>query len=323
MFQSLKKRLSSFIGKAEETAGKAAEKKAELTTETKIKGILQRRIQLSEGDLENIMWGLQLDLIQSDVAVETTEFILERLKEELRDKEIDKDRIHEFVRNSLRGVLIEVLKPERDIDLIDFVRNSEKPVTLVFLGINGSGKTTTIAKVAHLLMKHNLSVILAAGDTFRAGAIEQLTKYGERLGIKTITHQKGADSAAVIYDAIEHAKARKIDVVLADTAGRMQTKVNLMSEIKKICRVSNADLKIFVGDALTGNDAVDQARIFNRDVGIDGIILTKMDADVKGGSALSITNETKKPILFMGVGQGLDDLKEFDSEWFLKKILEE
>jgi len=322
MFQSLKKRINSFIGKAEETAEKAAEQKAELTVETKVKGILKRRIKLSEGDLENILWDLQVDLIQSDVAVETTDLILERLKEILRGKEIDKDEIHEFVRNSLREVLMEVLTPEREIDFMEFIRNSEKPVRLIFLGINGSGKTSTIAKVAHLLMRNNFSVVFAAGDTFRAGAIEQLTKLGENQGIKTITHHKGSDSAAVIYDAIEHAKARKIDVVLADTAGRMQTKVNLMDEMKKICRVNRPDLKIFVGDALTGNDAVDQARRFNKEIGIDGIILTKMDADVKGGSALSITNETKKPILFIGIGQKLEDLKEFDSEWFLSKILE-
>lgn len=318
MFQSLRKKITSFIGKTGETA----EKKAELTVETKIKGVLKRRIKLSEEDLENILWDLQLDLIQSDVAVETTELILERLKGKLRDREIEKDRIHEFVRNSLREALTEALTPEKDIDLVEFIRDSEKPVRLIFLGVNGSGKTTTIARIARLLMKNNLSVVFAAGDTFRAGAIEQLTKHGENLGVKTIAHQKGADSAAVIYDAIEHAKARRIDVVLADTAGRMQTKVNLMEEMKKVCRVNKPDLRIFVGDALTGNDAVDQARIFNREVGIDGIILTKMDADVKGGSALSITNETKKPILFIGVGQGLDDLRKFDVEWFLNKILE-
>ncbi len=318
MFQSLRKKITSFIGKTGETA----EKKAELTVETKIKGVLKRRIKLSEEDLENILWDLQLDLIQSDVAVETTELILERLKGKLRDREIEKDRIHEFVRNSLREALTEALTPEKDIDLVEFIQDSEKPVRLIFLGVNGSGKTTTIARIARLLMKNNLSVVFAAGDTFRAGAIEQLTKHGENLGVKTIAHQKGADSAAVIYDAIEHAKARRIDVVLADTAGRMQTKVNLMEEMKKVCRVNKPDLRIFVGDALTGNDAVDQARIFNREVGIDGIILTKMDADVKGGSALSITNETKKPILFIGVGQGLDDLRKFDVEWFLNKILE-
>ncbi|OYT40578.1 MAG: signal recognition particle-docking protein FtsY [Candidatus Altiarchaeales archaeon ex4484_43] len=285
MFQSLKRRLDSFIGKAEKTA----EQKAELTVETKVKGILRRRIKLSEGDLENILWDLQLDLIQSDIAVETTDLILERLKERLRDREIDKGKIREFVRSSLREVLMDVLTPEKDIDFIELIRNSKKPVRLVFLGINGSGKTSTIAKVAHLLMKNNFSVVFAAGDTFRAGAIEQLTKLGENLGIKTIAHHKGSDSAAVIYDAIEHAKARRIDVVLADTAGRMHTKINLMDEMKKICRVSKPTLKIFVGDALTGNDAVDQAGIFNREIGIDAIILTKMDADVKGGSALSIT----------------------------------
>lgn len=317
MFQSLKKKLNTFIGKTEEKA----EKRAELSTETKIKGVLRQRIRLSEDDLENILYDLQLDLIQSDVAVETTDAILDNLRKELRDKEIDKKRVHEFIKESLRRVLREVLTPEREMDLVEFIRNSEKPATLLFVGVNGSGKTTTIMKVANLLKKNGLSVVLAAGDTFRAGGIEQLTKHGENLGVKTISHQKAADSAAVVYDAIEHAKARKIDVVLADTAGRMQTKVNLMDEMKKICRVNRPDLVVFVGDALTGNDAVDQARIFNQEVGIDGSILTKMDADVKGGSALAITYETKKPILFIGVGQGIDDLKRFDVEWFLDSIL--
>ncbi len=318
MFQSLKKKLNTFIGKTEETA----EKKITVSAGTKIKGILKQNIHLSEEDLDKILWDLQLDLIQSDVAVETTDRILEKLRKELKNKEIDKNKIHESIKESIRKALKEVLTPENEIEFLSFIKNTEKPVKLVFLGINGSGKTTTIMRTANLLKKNNFSVVFAAGDTFRAGAIEQLTKHGENLGIKTISHQKGADSAAVIYDAIEHAKARKINVVLADTAGRMQTKANLMDEMKKICRVNKPDLKIFVGDALTGNDAVEQARTFNQEIGIDGIILTKMDADVKGGSALSITHETKKPILFIGVGQNAEDLKPFDIEWFLDKILE-
>ncbi|MBN2014814.1 MAG: signal recognition particle-docking protein FtsY [Candidatus Altiarchaeota archaeon] len=318
MFQSLKKKLNVFIGRTEEKV----EKRAELSTETKVRGILRPKIRLSEEDLENILYDLQLDLIQSDVAVETTDAILEKLRSVLSGREIDKKRVHESIEESLRRVLREVLTPDKEIDVIDFVKNSSKPVVLLFVGVNGSGKTTTVMKVANLLKKNGFSVVLAAGDTFRAGGIEQLATHGENLGIRTISHQRAADSAAVVYDAIEHAKARKIDVVLADTAGRMQTKTNLMDEMRKICRVNKPDLRIFVGDALTGNDAVEQARAFNREIGIDGSILTKMDADVKGGSALAITYETKKPILFVGVGQGIDDLKRFDVDWFIGEILE-
>jgi fused signal recognition particle receptor len=318
MFQSLKNKLNSFIGRAEE----AAEKKPSISAETKLKGLFSSRIRLSGEDIDNITSDLQLDLIQSDVAVETTDAILEKLRVVLKEKDLDKGRVHEEVREALREVLKGILTPEKDVDFLSFIKSSEKPVKIVFLGVNGSGKTTTIMRLASILQKNNISVVFAAADTFRAGAIEQLSTHGERLGIKTVSHQKGADSAAVIYDAVEHAKARKVDVVLADTAGRMQNKSNLMDEMKKIVRVNKPDLRIFVGDALTGNDAVDQARVFNTEVGIDGIILTKMDADVKGGSALSITHETKKPILYVGMGQSPEDLKKFDVNWFLDNILE-
>ncbi|MCK4491255.1 MAG: signal recognition particle-docking protein FtsY, partial [Candidatus Altiarchaeales archaeon] len=213
------------------------------------------------------------------------------------------------------------ITPQEDIDFLEFISECEKPCKLIFVGVNGTGKTTTIAKVARYLMRNNLSVVLAAGDTFRAGAIEQISRHAQNLGVNTIKHQKGADAAAVIYDAIEHARSKGIDVVLADTAGRMQTNINLMDELRKITRVNKPHLSIFVGDALTGNDAVDQAKKFNDAIGVDAIILTKMDADAKGGSALSIVNETRRPIIFMGTGQNLEDLEEFDREWFVAEII--
>lgn len=318
MFQSLRSRLSAFIGRVEEKA----DKKADLSAATKVRGLLKQTIQLSEEDLENISWDLQLDLIQSDVAVEAAEEIIAELRSALEGREIDKRRVHEEVKETLKGILLKILSPEGGFDFIDFVRSTEKPVKIVFFGVNGSGKTTTIMRVANLLKRNNFSVVFAAADTFRAGAIEQLTRHGEALGVKTIAHSKGADAAAVIYDAVEHAKAKRIDVVLADTAGRMQTKVNLMDEMKKICRVNKPHLRVFVGDALTGNDALEQASVFNSEVGIDAVILTKMDADVKGGSAISIAYVTKKPIIFVGVGQGPDDLRAFDAGWFVDSILE-
>ena len=352
MFQSIRKRLNSFIGNTEEQAEKKLaeqqaeeklaeeqlekepaeeqpeqqpteqpEKKLKISKVTQVKSALSSRVRLSEKDLEGILWQLQLDLIQSDVAVETAEKILEELKEKLTSKEIEKEKLDEFVKNSLREILIEVLTPEKEINLLELIQNSPKPVKILFLGVNGTGKTTTMAKAAKYLMDRGISVIFAAGDTFRAGAIEQLEKHAQNLSIKVIKHSKGADSAAVIYDAIEHATSKNIDVVMADTAGRMHTNINLMDEMKKVCRVNSPDLKIFVGDALTGNDAVEQAREFNKGVGIDAVILTKMDSDAKGGSALSIVHETKKPIILVGMGQTYDDLKEFDAEWFVGEIL--
>jgi len=188
--------------------------------------------------------------------------------------------------------------------------------------VNGSGKTLSIAKIATLLKKQGMSSVMAAGDTFRAGAIEQLGIHADRVGVKLIKHGPGADPAAVAYDAIEHAKAKHKDVVLLDTAGRMQTNVNLMDEMAKIKRVAKPDLILFVGDALAGNDAVDQAKRFNEIVGIDGVILTKVDTDAKGGSALSVAYTIGKPLLFVGIGQEYEDQIPFDVQWMMDNIFE-
>lgn len=338
MFKSLKEKLTKFIGKTEEVARKEAlevaeqvtgkplelaEKDVKLSTVTQIKGVFKRKIRLSEKDLESVLIDLQMDLIQNDVAFETSEAILAELKEKLLEKEIDKDGMDRFIKESLRKVLLDVLTPGKELDFMSFVKQSQKPCKIVFFGVNGTGKTTTIAKVARHLMDNNLTVVLAAGDTFRAGAIEQIEKHAQALGIKVIKHQKTGDSAAVMYDAVEHAKARDVDVVLADTAGRMQTNVNLMDEMKKIVRVNKPDLKVFVGDSLTGNDAVEQAEKFNSEIGIDAVILTKMDADAKGGSALSISHVTKRPVIYVGMGQKYTDLKRFNREWFVSQIVDE
>jgi len=321
MFQSLKNKLDSFVGKTGAKAAAGEEKGIRLSTSTRIKGIVSSWVRLTEKDVEDILWELHIGLIQSDVAVETADHITESLKIKILEGDVEKNNLEKHVRNSIREVLADALTPEKEVHLLQDIRNSEKPYKIMFLGVNGTGKTTTIAKVAHYLMENNLSVVLAAGDTFRAGAIEQIEKHASNLGLKVIKHQKGADAAAVFYDAVEHARAKKIDVVLADTAGRMQTNVNLMNELKKICRVNNPDLRVFVGDSLTGNDAVDQARRFHNAVGIDAVILTKMDADAKGGSAISIIAEIRKPVIFVGIGQGYDDLREFDKEWFIRQLL--
>jgi fused signal recognition particle receptor len=190
----------------------------------------------------------------------------------------------------------------------------------MFVGINGTGKTTTIAKIGHMLMKQGYSIVIAAGDTFRAGAIQQLEKHADKLGVKLIKHEAGSDPASVAYDAIEHARARKRDVVLVDTAGRMQTDTGLMEEMSKIERVAGPSLVIYVGDALAGNDAVNEAMAFNRAVGVDAVVLTKVDADAKGGAALSIRYATGAPVIFVGTGQEYKDLEAFSPGWMVERI---
>ena len=229
-----------------------------------------------------------------------------------------------IVEDNLRQVLLEVMLTNKRIDLLQLAeekRKKKEPFALMFVGINGTGKTTTIAKVAQFLRDKSYSVILAAADTYRAGSIEQLEEHGKRLGMRVVKSIYGGDPAAVAYDAVSHAKAHGINIVLIDTAGRMQTNQNLMNELIKVKRVVRPDLTVFVVDSLIGNDAVMQAEEFNKAVGVDATILTKVDADVKGGSALSVTYVTQKPILFIGVGQTYKDLELFNPEKFVSMVL--
>ena len=278
--------------------------------------------KIKESKLEDLLWSLEVGLMESDVAVEVIEELKQDIRNELVGKRIRRGAdLNTALTSAFKNSLRKVLSTDT-LDFDSFIKNREKPVVLMFVGVNGTGKTTAIAKVAHRLQKRRMSCVLAAGDTFRAGAIEQLTLHSEKLGVKIIKHQAGSDSAAVAYDAIEHAKARRKDVVLIDTAGRMQTNVNLMDEMKKVKRISEPDMVIFVGDSLAGNDAVEQAREFDNAVGIDAVILTKIDADAKGGAALSITHAVGKPIIFVSTGQEYDRFEVFDPDWMIDRILD-
>jgi len=274
---------------------------------------------ISEDKLDDLLWDLELGLLESDVAYSVIESIKQDIKEEIKDISFNKSKVGDIIENILKNAIGHVLK-SNELDFIDFIKDGEKPVVVMFVGVNGSGKTLSIAKIATLLKKKGFSSVMAAGDTFRAGAIEQLSIHAEKLGVKIVKHGSGADPAAVAYDAVEHAKAKHKDVVLVDTAGRMQTNINLMDEMAKIKRVAKPDLIIFVGDALSGNDAVDQAKRFNEIVGIDGVILTKVDTDAKGGSALSVAYTIGKPLLFVGVGQEYEDQIPFDAQWMIDNI---
>ncbi len=277
---------------------------------------------IKESKLDELLWDLEIGLMESDVALEVIEELKVQIRQELVGKRVKRGQdfqkaVNQAIKNSLQKVLSTSI-----LDFDDYIDKHEKPVVLMFVGVNGTGKTTAIAKIAHRLQKQKKSVVLAAGDTFRAGAIEQLTIHSEKLGIKIIKHQAGSDAAAVAYDAIEHAKARFKDVVLVDTAGRMQTNTNLMDEMKKIKRIAQPDMIIFVGDSLAGNDAVEQATKFNEVVGIDATILTKIDADAKGGAALSIAHAVGKPIIFVSTGQKYEQLEVFDSKWMIDRIFD-
>lgn len=282
---------------------------------------VQGEVDLNEDMLDKLLSDFEVTLLESDVAFDVCCSLTSDLKDKLSGRKVKKAELSDILKESLKEGILEIF-PSKPKNLIDAVREKQNgPFVIVFVGINGSGKTTTIAKVAHLLGESNLSSVFAASDTYRAGAIEQLEEHAKRLEVKMIKHEKGADPAAVGFDAIEHAKAHGKDAVLIDTAGRMETNVNLIEELKKIVRVTKPDMVLFVVDALTGNAALDQAEIFSNAVQIDGTILTKADADAKGGSAISITYATKKPVLFLGNGQEYGDLIEFDPEWFVSEIL--
>lgn len=280
------------------------------------KKIVEKR--LSESELLPILNELETDLIEADVAVEVAEKIKSDLLKELTGKEIKRGKEKEEIVSALKKSLMEILSV-REIDLEKIVAKG-KPVVFVFLGFNGSGKTTSIAKLANWLKNQGFSCVLAAADTFRAASLEQLEEHANKIGVKMIKHKYGADPAAVVYDAIEHAKARGINFVLADTAGRVHTNMDLMQEMDKIIRVNKPDLKILVIDSMTGNDAVLQAREFGN-VGVDAVIFTKVDVNEKGGAILSVTHELKKPILFLGIGQQYEDFEKFDRDRFVNNLL--
>ena len=273
---------------------------------------------LTQSDFDELFEEFSLILLENNVALEAVDKIKESLSKDLVNISIKKGQIESTILQSLKDSILEILiEPP---DLIKEIQKSKEPYIILFFGINGSGKTTSIAKLAHLLKKKKISSILAAGDTFRAASIEQLQKHGSDLNIKVISQQYGSDPAAVAFDAISYAKKNKIQVVLIDTAGRMYTKINLLKEMEKIVRVSKPNLKIFVAESITGNDAVEQAKTFNESIGIDGIILTKTDVDEKAGTILSVSQVTSKPIYFLGTGQEHKDLETFKKSTVLKNL---
>jgi fused signal recognition particle receptor len=277
-------------------------------------------LPIREKTLEEVLQEMEMTLLESDVALEVIEAIQAEVRAALRGKKLKwGEDASQAIESALRKAVLNVLNL-KPFDLEEAIRTGPKPYVIMFLGVNGSGKTTTLAKMAHWLVSRGHGVVLAASDTFRAGAIEQLEVHAEKVGVKVIRQKEGADPAAVAFDALQHAKSRHVEVVLVDTAGRQHTNENLVEEAKKIRRVVNPALTLFVGDALSGNDMVEQARLFSHELGFDGVVLTKLDADVKGGASLSVAYVVKKPILFVGVGQGYGDLKPFEAHWMMDRL---
>ncbi|MGP8068888.1 MAG: signal recognition particle-docking protein FtsY [Candidatus Bathyarchaeia archaeon] len=293
-----------------------------------VSGLVQKISQreLSDKDIGQVLDEFLLVLVQNDVAYDVAQKICDGLRQKLGTTQVRRFSDATLpAKTVLRDVLLDLLKgsgAEAFFKVLDEGKAQHKPVIILFVGVNGTGKTSTVAKIGYLLQQKGYSVLIAAADTYRTGSIEQIEEHARRIGIKTIKHDYGGDSAAVAFDASNYANAHGTNAVLIDTAGRMQTNKNLLEEMKKIARVAKPNLTILVVDALTGNDAVEQGRSFSEAVPIDGVILTKLDADVKGGSAISIAAIISKPIFFATVGQEYKDIISFEPEQMVEKIVD-
>ena len=283
--------------------------------------LIERELIVSEKDISEALFELEMTLLESDVALPATDAIIGNVRKGLvgKHRKIG-ESIDALVVNALRAALLEVLG--NGFDLLDYIRTHPHPVKILFTGVNGTGKTTTVAKIGAYLKNRGFTVVIGAGDTYRAGAIEQIGVHAERLGIKIIQHQEGGDPSAVLFDTVQYAVSHKIDVVLADTAGRFHNKANLMSQLDKIKRVMKPDLVVYVDEAVAGNDAVTRAFEFDKTVGADAVVLTKADMDSRGGAAISIAHTIGKPLMFLGTGQAYDDIVPFEPATVVGELLE-
>ncbi|MDO8633901.1 MAG: signal recognition particle-docking protein FtsY [archaeon] len=308
---------------AKETLKKEAEEKRKLSPKIgaakKIVSVFTGKVRISENELKPFVEELELALLEADVEQNTASHICMELGEKIVQREFEGAKVKEQLRELVKETLQETMKCHT-VDLLEKARQ-KKPFIILFLGPNGAGKTTTIAKLASFFKKNGLTAIFAAADTFRAASIEQLKKHGEMTGTRTVSHTYGADPTAVAFDAVKAAQANGIDVVLIDSAGRQETNKNLIEELKKINRVIKPDLKIFIGESFSGQAILSQAREFDKEIGLDGFILTKADADSKGGTAVSLIFNLKKPVIFMGTGQEYGSLEEFRAEKIVDRIV--
>ncbi|HDR73425.1 MAG TPA: signal recognition particle-docking protein FtsY [Methanoculleus sp.] len=300
---------------------KASKKKSTFTERVRVL-VTEREVMLGEKDVAEPLQELEIVLLENDVALPVAEAIVEHMRSDLvgRNRKIGAS-VDTLVMDTLRRALLTVLG--EGFSLTGYIDSHERPVKVLFTGVNGTGKTTTIAKIAQYLRKQGYSVVIGSGDTFRAGANEQMKTHADRVGVKVICHQEGADPSAVLFDTVQYATAHGVDVVLADTAGRFHNRANLMNQLEKIRRVMNPDLVVYVDEAVAGNDAVIRAEEFNNAVGTDAVVLTKADMDPRGGAAISIAHTIGKPVMFLGVGQSYDDVIPFRPEDVVDELLRE
>jgi fused signal recognition particle receptor len=298
-----------------------------LSFTTKLKSVFVGTVRLSEPEIDNFLDTLKVSMLESDVSYDTTEQFVDNLHSKLREQKINAKKIREEITNSVRQSLFSVLQSSNGVNVDEVIAahraSKELPVKVLFLGPNGAGKTTTIAKVANRFKSKNMGVVLSASDTFRAAAIEQIEHHAKKIGVPVIKSGYGADPASIAFDAIAYAKAHGADIVLIDSAGRQETNKSLINEIQKMVRISKPDITVFVGESTSGNQIAEQIKEFNKFVKIDGIILTKLDCDAKGGGAISISHTTGIPILFFGVGESYDALMPYDPNYIVDAILPE
>ncbi len=305
----------------------AGRESAKVTFGTKLKGLVLRGVRVSDKDVEPFLEELKMSLLESDVNYDVTEKITDRMYKNLVEKTLTSNGMERQIRALIRASILEVLSNTPGPDVVTLAREAKAsgngPLRVMFLGPNGAGKTTTIAKFASMMKSSGLMCVLAASDTFRAAAIEQIGVHGDRIGVKVIKGTYGADPASIAFDAIAYAKAHDADIVLIDTAGRQETNKSLMEEMRKINRVAKPDLKIFIGESISGNALLDQVREFDTLVKLDGVILTKLDVDAKGGNTISILSETTVPIMFFGTGEKYGDLMPYEPEFIVNNVLPE
>lgn len=300
---------------------KKRELKAKVGITKQIAAFVTRKIKIEDKDIADLLEELELSLLEADVEQHTAHEIVENVHHDLVGKEIGtKEDVTAYLRKEIKSILQKIMHTEKKVDLEELMKK-KKPVVILFLGPNGAGKTTSIAKLTYAMQRRGKKVVFAAADTFRAASIEQLEKHGEKLGVRVVKHKYGADPAAVAFDAVKAAQAAHADLVFIDSAGRQETNYNLMEELKKIDRVIKPDLKLYVGEAYAGQALLQQASEFDSALKLDGFILTKIDADAKGGTAISLLHVLKKPIVYIGVGQNYEDLLEFRPEYILERVI--
>jgi fused signal recognition particle receptor len=332
MFEGLREKLQKITTGFEQSIATAAAESAPAVPEREKKDssllgrvkvlVTDREFVISEQEIDEPLSELEMVLLENDVALPVTEEIIAHIRADLTGKRRKiGERIDTIVLSALKSALLDVLG--EGFDLVSYITTHERPVRILFTGVNGTGKTTTVAKIGAYLKNQGFSVVIGAGDTFRAGAIEQIDVHASRIGIRIIQHQQGADPSAVLFDAVRHAEAHHIDVVLADTAGRFHNRVNLMNQLDKIRRIMKPDLIVYVDEAVAGNDAVVRAFEFEKAVGADAVVLTKADMDPRGGAAISIAHTIGKPLMFLGTGQGYDDIVPFSPEKMVDELLSE